>query len=104
MTQDKKLHAIAGAGIAFVVTLLVVLMTTALAPMLPLVLHPLSQPVPAALLGLVAGERAGWVKEYVWDAAGRGTVDRGDYLWTGRGAIAGALAGALVVALMGSTV
>lgn len=107
MTEDEAdeaaladLDAICGA----VLRLAVMALAAAVAPLLPMILLPLAQPVPAALLGLVAGERAGWVKEYVWDASGKGTVDRDDYLWTGRGAIAGAVAGALVVAWMGSTV
>ena len=57
-------------------------------------------PVFAGLLGLVAGERAGWVKDYVWDASGKGTVDRDDYLFTGRGAVAGAVAGGMLVTLL----
>lgn len=57
-------------------------------------------PVFAGLLGLVAGERAGWIKDYVWDASGKGTVDRDDYLFTGRGAVAGAAVGAVMVTLL----
>lgn len=100
MTPDKRLHLAAGALIAGVCTVLAATLAGAVLPALPAVLHPLAEPVPAALLGLLAGERAGWVKEYVWDAGGRGTVDRGDYLYTGRGAMLGALAGAVVVSAL----
>lgn len=100
MTTDQRLHLAMGLLIAGVCTFLAAMLAHALQPVLPAVLHPLAQPVPAALLGLLAGERAGWVKEYVWDAGGRGTVDRADYLHTMRGAAAGAMLGAVLVALV----
>lgn len=100
MTTDQKLHAAMGLLIAGVCTFLAAMLAQALQPVLPAVLHPLAEPVPAALLGLLAGERAGWVKEYVWDAGGRGTVDRADYLYTVCGAIAGAVLGAALVAVV----
>lgn len=94
MARDKQLHLIVGLLSAWAVAVCVGVLSQAGAAWWPDALQVLGDPVAAALLGLLVGERAGWVKEYVWDAAGRGTVDRGDYLWTGRGAIAGALLGA----------
>ena len=102
MTTDQRLHLAMGLLIAGVCTFLAAMLAHALLPVLPAVLHPLAEPVPAALVGLLTGERAGWVKEYVWDAGGRGTVDRADYLHTLRGALAGAVLGAGLVALVQS--
>ena len=99
MSPDQKLHALLGAVFAGVCTFSAAHLAAALQPLLPALLHPLAQPLPAALLGLLAGERAGWAKEYVWDASGRGTVDRADYLHTARGAALGALLGGALVAL-----
>lgn len=98
MTRDHRLHLALGLGFALCVAFMAAHLAAALQPLLPALLHPLAQPLPAALLGLLAGERAGWAKEYVWDASGRGTVDRADYLHTARGAALGALLGGALVA------
>lgn len=83
LRPDLKKHVIAGTGIAFVV---------ALALGLAVHLQWLAMsPVSCAIIGLTSGSAVGWLKEYVWDASGRGTVDRSDYLYTARGAIIGAV-------------
>lgn len=89
---DLKKHLTLGLAIAFVVTLAAFPVTLAVMG---------GDWIPAAILaalsGLSAGVLAGWVKEYVIDKSGHGTVDRDDYLYTGRGSVVGA---ALALALL----
>lgn len=54
----------------------------------------------AVALGAVGGAALGYAKEYLWDARGRGTVDREDFLYTGRAAIVGAVLAAAAIAAL----
>lgn len=111
LRPDLKKHLLVGCAIGCMVCVSAWLAAGYAGTLLGQALHPavaavlgfvaeFRHPVLAGLLGLVAGERAGWVKDYVWDASGRGTVDRDDYLFTGRGAVAGAAVGAVMVTLL----
>ncbi len=86
LRPDLRKHVIAGLAIGLAVTLCA---------------GPWLHPLAAALLGAVAGIAVGWLKEYFWDARGRGTVDRLDYLMTGRAALLGAALGGLIITLSG---
>lgn len=99
LRPDLRMHLVVGVLIALASTLALGL-GLGMLPSVPELLAPLQHPLPAALAGLVLGERAGWLKEYVVDARGAGTLDRDDYLYTGRGAIAGAAIGAVLVSVL----
>lgn len=92
LRPDLKKHLGVGAAIGFLTTvaLTLLLMTHTPATLTPALAVSL-------MAGVVLGERIGWLKEYFWDAAGHGQVDRDDYLYTGRGAITGAVLGAVSV-------
>lgn len=53
-------------------------------------------------LGWAVADRVGWAKEYWWDAKGRGTVDRDDYLQTRRGGYHGASLAFVAVVVAGA--
>jgi ribose/xylose/arabinose/galactoside ABC-type transport system permease subunit len=91
---DLKKHLLVGAAAGYVAAVLAGLIGWHFGVEL------LAHPVVAGLVGFAAGVVIGWLKEYRWDAAGHGTVDRADYLFTGRGAVVGAVLGALTVALL----
>ena len=97
LRYDLKKHVIAGAALALVFTLATGTLLSWAAPLLPAWWPPQANPIFAALIGWVLAERIGWGKEYVWDASGRGNVDRDDYLYTGRAALLGAVVGACVL-------
>lgn len=85
MRADLKKHYEIGRVIAAVVALLAALALLKLTEM--------PWPVATTLSGFIGygvGTAAGWLKEYWWDAKGRGTVDADDYKWTRRGAAHGA--------------
>ena len=93
MRYDLKQHRNAGRIIGLLVSLAVAWALIAFTP----APAPLAAAV-GSILGFGAAAAAGWLKEYWWDAAGRGNVDREDYKWTARGGAEGA-AVAFVVAL-----
>lgn len=69
------------------------------------VLGEVPSPVAATLggaFGWLVADRAGWAKEYWWDAKGRGTVDREDYRQTSRGGYHGASLAFVIVFLAGA--
>ena len=86
LRPDLRKHIIAGLAIGLSVTLCA---------------GPWTPPLIAALLGAVAGIVVGWLKEYFWDKRGHGTVDRLDYLMTGRAAILGGALGGVIITLSG---
>ena len=77
--DKKKKHLAVGFAIGFVVSLILQ--------------QYISTPT-AHLIGVGLGVFAGWAKEHLWDARGRGTVDAKDFQITaaGAGAVLGALA------------
>lgn len=93
LRQDLQKHLTVGALAAFVVTLAV----TPQAQGVVLAHEWFLAALIGAVAGFVSAAALGWAKEYLWDARGRGTVDRLDYLTTGRGGGLGAAAGLLVV-------
>lgn len=82
--RDLKLHRNIGFALGFVVTVVTAV-----------VLHRATLlPAPSciglgSLAGCLVGYATGWLKEYWWDAKGRGTVDADDLRWTYRGAALG---------------
>ena len=88
LRPDLRLHLTGG----FVVALVATLAVGYGAPLLPWWPGG-ADPVFGALVGAAIGVAVGWGKEYLYDASGRGTVDRRDFLVTGRGAIVGATVG-----------
>lgn len=86
LRPDLRKHIVAGLGIALPITLCA---------------GPWLHPLLAAASGAVAGIVVGWLKEYFWDKRGHGTVDRLDYLMTGRAAILGGALGGVIITLSG---
>lgn len=93
MRSDYKKHAWAGGGVGLVVGLVSGYLLTGLLPLLVVLLL-------AWGLGTAAAYAVGWGKEYLWDASGRGQVEREDLRYTWKGGAVGALLAVFVVFLL----